>query len=307
MANTLLLAATTLAIAYAGYCICKVISIRRFYKNVPGPPHTFLLGHAKILGEYQAKFPSGTSIQSVLTEMKQDMNLPDIWYLDLWPFGPQFVICSSPDSAAIPSTIHAMGIASEVSDFFDGNLGTGFIEATNGQPWKELMHMIAPPLTPSATKAYHAAIVEEAQVFYHQLQKFALQQDEPIDLIREVGKYTFDVVSRVFFGNDVRLRSQTTYCPIYEDLLGMSDIMGKAVVMLNPFAKRPLLKEKDRLVARMEQEIDKVVDARFNILVQKGSALQKDSATCILDRMLLANAQSGKPIDAHLRKLVRDK
>ncbi|KAK0642215.1 cytochrome P450 [Cercophora newfieldiana] len=305
MANTPLLAVATLAIAYAGYWIFKVIAIRRFYRNVPGPPHTFLLGHAKVLGEYQAKFPAMTSIQSALTQMKHDFDLPDIWYLDLWPFGPQIVICSSPDSAAIPSTINAMDIASDVTAFFDKNLGTGFIEAQNGPTWKELLHIIAPPLTPSATRAYHATIVEEAKIFHDRLQKTALQ-DEPIDIFHETGKYAFDVVSRVFFGSEVRLRSQTTYCLLYESLLGLGEIVGELVLMLNPVAKRPLIKERDRLVAGMEDEINKIIDSRFAVLQQKGSSLTKDSATTILDRMLLAKVQSNQPVDARLRRLILD-
>ncbi|KAK0620973.1 cytochrome P450 [Immersiella caudata] len=293
------------AVVYIGYWINKFITIRNFYKDKPGPPHNFLLGHAKVLGEYNLKFPADTAMQSVLTQIKRDFDLPDIFYLDLWPFGPEFVICSSPDSAAIPSTVKPMEQSPEVTTFFTGNLGKSFIEATSGSQWKELLHMIAPPLTPSATRAYYSIIVEEAKIFYDGLQKLA-SKDDPFDIMHEVGKYTFDVMSCVFFGESERLHSQTEHCQLYEDLQRIADVVGKTAVMLNPLAKRPLLKERDRLAARMESDIDKILASRFTALQQEGDVSAKMKTGSIMDRMLLANVESGKPVDARLRDTIFD-
>ncbi|KAK4445686.1 putative sterigmatocystin biosynthesis P450 monooxygenase stcS [Podospora aff. communis PSN243] len=305
MANTVVLALAALAVAYIGYWINKFITIRNFYKDKPCPPHDFLLGHAKILGEYNLKFPADTSMQSALTQMKRDFNLPDIFYLDLWPFGPEFVVFSSAEAAAIPSTTKPMEQSPEVKKFFTGNLGSAFIEATSGAEWKELLHMVAPPLTPSATRAYYNTIVEEAKVFYDRMQKLA-SKGESFDIMHQTGHYTFDVMSVVFFGESERLRSQTEPCQLYNDLQRLTDVMGAVTVMLNPFAKRPLWKERDVLVARMEKDIDKILLSRVTALQQEGDLSAKTKTGSIIDRMLLNNLQSGKPVDARLRKAILD-
>jgi len=303
MATTVVLALTTAVLACVAYFVSKFIARRRFYKNLPGPPHSMIWGHLKVIGEYTAKFPADTAFQSMVTQIKQDFDLPDIWYLDLWPAGPEFVMCSSPEAAMIPTTTIPMIQAPAVIEFFDGNLGDNFIEATNGPVWKDLHHMIAPGLTPAATKAYHKLIVEEAGTFYERLLKFS-QKDEPVNMMHEIGKFPFDVVSRVFLG--MKLDAQTTDCKLYEDMVRLGDVVGIAYLIRNPIAKWPFTRELNRIVARVETEIAKIARSRFAVLQQKDRPT-KASATNVLDRMLLSQAEGGQSIDPRLMRYVLDK
>ncbi|KAK1751521.1 putative sterigmatocystin biosynthesis P450 monooxygenase stcS [Echria macrotheca] len=306
MPSTLVLALTTLAIASAGYWIAKIIALRGFYRTVPCPPHSFVWGHLKLIDEYNKKFPPETALPAVLTQINQDFNLPDIWYLDLWPFGPQFVMCSAPDAAAMPTTIQPMEQAPVVEEYFGRNLGKGFMEVTNGPTWKELHHMIAPALTPAATRTYHEMIVEEAKVFYDQLQKWAAK-DEPVNLIDLASRYTYDVINRVFYGDSgERANAQTTHCQFLDDLSRLSEHILVYTLTMNPLKKRSVLKQMDGIVARMEREVEDRANARFAVLRREEDLSEKLSPGTILDRMLAARAQSGKPLDDRLMGLVRD-
>ncbi|KAK3356562.1 cytochrome P450 [Lasiosphaeria hispida] len=269
--------------ATLAYFIVRLVTHRRFYGDLLGPPHSLLWGHLKILGEYMKKMPTDTYMQAALTQMKQDFDLPDIFYLDLWPLGPRFIICSSPGAAAIPTTITPFAQSHLVTQFFAGNIGTSFIEATNGPLWKELHQMLAPGLTPSAVKTYHDIYVEEAQLLHDR-------------------KYPFEVVTRIFFGE--KLNTQTTGSHIYEAVKQAADMTGILVASNNPITKWLATRKVKRILARVDKDIEIIVRARYSVLQKQKVLPTRTTATSLLDRMLLAQAQSGQPIDHRLMTLI---
>ncbi|KAL2179651.1 uncharacterized protein P884DRAFT_298007 [Thermothelomyces heterothallicus CBS 202.75] len=98
--------------------------------------------------------------------MKQDFNLPDIFYLDMWPRWTR---------------------SDMVTQVFGPTVGRTFIEATNGPLWKNLHQMLAPGLTPSTIKTYHHhLIVDEARALYDQLRRLA-DSDDAINVSLELA------------------------------------------------------------------------------------------------------------------------
>ncbi|CAI4212397.1 unnamed protein product [Parascedosporium putredinis] len=61
----------------------------------------------KLIGETLELFPRRTYLQSVLTHLKQAHDLPEVWYLDLRPAGPKFIVITNPDLAAQVTTATA--------------------------------------------------------------------------------------------------------------------------------------------------------------------------------------------------------
>jgi hypothetical protein len=51
----------------------------------PKPPHSFLFGHLKLMGEIFAMLPSDVHYQCAVTTMAKKYDLPRVFYLDLWP------------------------------------------------------------------------------------------------------------------------------------------------------------------------------------------------------------------------------
>ncbi|KAB5513517.1 cytochrome P450 [Coniochaeta sp. 2T2.1] len=187
-AHAVCLAAASLVVAG----VVRLFTVRRFYRGLPGPPHSLLLGHLKIIGEYMQRLPPGSHVQAAITQIQQDYNLPDIFYLDLWPFGPRFVVCSGADAAAITTTVSTFPQSKLVFDVLGPTIGTTFIEVTNGSLWKDLHRVFAPSLTPLSVKGYHDGIVDEAAALHGRLQDV-----DVVDLNYELGKFTFAVVCNV--------------------------------------------------------------------------------------------------------------
>ncbi|KAL2131359.1 hypothetical protein VTI74DRAFT_5194 [Chaetomium olivicolor] len=283
------------------YFFFRLTAHRRFYQNndLPQAPHDSIWGHLKIIGEYSAKI-KGDYMQAAWTQMKQDFKLPDIFYLDLWPFGPEFIICSGADAAAFLTTTNSFPQADVVADFFAHTVGKTFIEATNGPLWKELHQMLAPGLTPAATKTYHHLIVDEAKMLYDQIRRLAISE-QVADLNFHLGRYPFSVIWQIFFGARPQANSH-----LYEDAKRLNDISGATRTVLNPLTKWQEKREQAAIIRRLEREIEKIIRSRFSKLQTEKTLPTKANASCLLDRMLLNQVQAGLPLDDGLMRLIQE-
>ena len=248
--------------------------------------------------------PPDSYIQAAVAQMKLDFDLPDIFYLDLWPFGPCVIECSGPDAAAIPTTANSFPQSDLVTQFFVGNVGPNFVEAANGPLWKELHRMLAPGLTPGAVKTYYDFIADEATILHRRLRQLA-DSGDVIDLHVELGKYTFEVVGRIFFGES--LDTQRAHSQLFDDMKHVSDLVGTRANFKNPVARWLASREKYRRLWRMKRDVEARVRNRFLALQQQKVLPTRTNATNLLDRMLVGQVQSGRPIDSRLMAVIVEK
>jgi len=286
------------------YFIRRLNEQRRFYtdNDVPKPPHDWFWGHAKLVGEYGKKI-TGDYMQASWTQIKFDFKLPEVFYLDMWPFGPDFIMCTGPDAAAFPTTTNVFAQAEVVTEFFASkNVGRTFIEATNGPLWKELHQMLAPGLTPTATKTYHDSILDEAQLLHDRIGRLAASE-QVVDMGAELGRLPFGVIWRVMFGENARGDSMVE---LYDITKRQADI-SPAIPKANPFVNYMQKRERATISKRLGDEIANIARARFSELKALKTLPTRTTATCILDRMLLGHVQDGLPLDDRLMTLINDK
>ncbi|KAK4446673.1 cytochrome P450 [Podospora aff. communis PSN243] len=293
-------AAIAVAIASAGilYFFKRLSEQRRFYQDndLPKPPHDWLWGHAKLVGEYGKKI-TGDYMQAPWAQMKYDFKLPEVFYLDMWPFGPEFILCTGPDATAIPTTTNVFDQAEIVTQFFGQSVGTTFIEATNGPLWKELHQMMAPGLTPSATKTYHHAILDEAKRLHDRVHRYT-ESGEIADMTYELGRYPFAVIWHVLFGE------QASTPELYEITKRLADISQAVPRTFNPITNYLEKRERAAIARRLEVEIGKIARARFAQMKTLKVLPTRTTATCLLDRMLLNHVQNNLPLDDRLMRLI---
>ncbi|KAM0259966.1 hypothetical protein ACHAQJ_003059 [Trichoderma viride] len=256
-------------------------------------------GHLKLIGKTLQKLPPGTHMQSAITQIKSEYNLPDVFYIDLWPLGPVFLFCTAPDACAIPTTQNTFEMPEVVTQFFKNNIGPGFIEATNGALWKHLHQTLAPGLTPTASKAHHATIVEQAVALHRRFWDIA-RSGKAADIRSELGLYTFQVMGKVLLGET--LSAQT-----YQDVKAAIDIQAAVNATDNPFAKWRLGKDGSRLWRRVESAVEPKIRTRFAVLQQQDVTLTKTSATSLLDRMMLSDVESGRSLGSNPMRLMLEK
>jgi cytochrome P450 len=247
-------------------------------------------GHLKIIGEYVRKMPRGAHMQSAISELKADYNLPDVFYVDLWPVSSPFMMIMGPEACAIPTTENTFDMHPEVAKFLKRNVGESFIEGTNGPLWKHLHQTLAPGLTPSIIRGNHGSILEQAATLRRRFSDIA-KSGKVTDIRRDLGQYPFQVIVKM-------LLNQTLDAQIYGDVISAFDIQWEINATDNPFAKWRLTRKAKRLWTRIETSIE---------LQQQGTALTKNSATCLLDRMMVPEVQSGRSLGDDLMRIMLDK
>ncbi|KAH7021438.1 cytochrome P450 [Microdochium trichocladiopsis] len=289
-----LLGAAAAAAALA-YLLARAFTQRRFYRNVPCPPHSMFWGHLKLLGEYTARMPKGGYIQQAITQMKQDYDLPDVFYLDMWPATSGFVCMTGPDATAYPTTTNVWPQAPIVTDFFVETTGTTFIEATNGPLWKELLHRIAPGLTPTTIKAYFPAIVAEACSLRDELARNSGAGAPAVRISDAIGRYPFGVIAQVICGEGLGE-------DVYRDTLRVAELQTLKQTpgaLFLPWNKWAYKREVAACLGRIDAVLLTKVRARFAELARdKAAATQR-----ILDRLLLPSVKQGLPLDSALETL----
>lgn len=254
----------------------------------------------KITGEYLDK-SIGDYMQGPWTEMIQDFKLPDVFYLDMWPFGPEFIICAGAEAAAIPTTVNAFPQSDIVSNVLGPVTGENFIETTNGPLWKELHRMIAPGLTPGSIKMYHDLIADEAKSLHGRLRRLAASENVT-NMGLDFGQYPFSIVWQIFFGEKLDTSSS-----LLRSIKLLGEISGVTRTVLNPITIWQEKRERAAIVARLDKEIDKSTRSRFERLKIQKPLPTRTNAVCLIDRMLLDQVRAGLPLDHRLMSLVRDK
>ncbi|KAF5001231.1 hypothetical protein FGRMN_1174 [Fusarium graminum] len=284
------------------YMIFRLISHRRFYRDLPGPPHSWFWGHIKIFGLYTRKLPRGSYFQAALTQIKQDYCLPDIFYLDLWPVGPRFIFCSSPETAALPTTVRAFPQSQLIGKFLDETLGSTSIDATNGNLWKSLHRMLGPGLTPGAVKTYHNLMVEEATIFCDKL-RASVQNEEVIDISARISELMFDVVSWIVFGQSSH--AQSTSSQLHHDMGEILEILGRTSASASiPLPTWLAGRRQKRLVNAIDSEVSQRIQERSLALQEAKDNTTESAPKCLVDRMLLEYKKNERPLDEAANRLI---
>ncbi|KAH7014195.1 cytochrome P450 [Microdochium trichocladiopsis] len=285
--------AAATAIAYLG---SRVYARRRFYRDLPGPPHSMLWGHLKLIGDYTSRMPPGGFLQQALTQMKHDYGLPDVFYLDMWPILNGIICLTGADAVAYPTTANVWGQPDFLPSFYKDITGPTFIEINNGPFWKDLHQRMAPSLTPTAIKPYFPALVTAAVALRDDLARHSGPDAAAIRFQDAIGRFPFQILSQVTLGPDGLSED------LYQEAMRLVELHARAQVpgaLILPWKRRGHKRELGACVGKIHAEALRQARARFE-------ELQADKAAAtsrFLDRMLLPRVQQGLPLDAALEEM----
>ncbi|KAF4950313.1 hypothetical protein FGADI_8296 [Fusarium gaditjirri] len=166
-----LAACLIVVILYRGY------SHRRFYQDLPGPPHSWLFGHIIVLG-------------------------------------PGMVVITDPklmDSSSLPKPlpIHPLTAVS-----MKPMLGEGTMAAANGAIWKKIATAISPAFSMSTVLGMASIMVDECLLFQEKLDELAVTGDV-FSMEELIAKLVFGIASTVTLGEPQH--SQTVGSQILKD------------------------------------------------------------------------------------------
>jgi hypothetical protein len=276
----------------------------------PGPPHSFVWGHLKAMGEASRIFPPNTHPQNLITYLTRKYSLPEIFYLDLWPLAPSQMVIASGEAAAQISTVRPYPINRYVNELLTPVLGANSIATSNGNLWKKLHHMIGPAFMPRYTKTLLGSIVDETLIFYDRLK--ALADKEAFSMEEELSCLLFDIIGKIVFG--FPLNAQKAGSPILTDLKYLLESFSLTFRTWNYIKKQWVLLKQKAAGDRITAYIGANAKRRFAILKDDKEPATSRKASSILDRILLdrieasnVNLNGKEQLGAEYLQLIADK
>lgn len=265
--------------AVAVYFTNQIYQHRRKFRDLPGPPHSFLWGHLRILTQVASKFPANTHLQNYLTEIAHQYDLKGIWYMDLWPLTYCQVIITDPDlmDEMIMMNQHQM-----FDDKLSPLIGSNVVATANGAVWKKLHNSMAPAFALSHVRTQVGLLTDQTLLLRDTFKKLA-KSGSVISLEHELSKLTFDIVGRIIF--NFPLYAQTTGSPYLEDLQMISKLVVESM-SVNPLVKLQLALKKNAIRKRVDTSIAAKIKERLIALRDQNVVPSRKEPYSVLDLML---------------------
>ncbi|KAF1996663.1 cytochrome P450 3A30 [Amniculicola lignicola CBS 123094] len=274
-------------VAFLAYFIVRFVQVRRFYKDLPGPPHSFFWGHLKVLGETYALFPSNIHIQLAVTELMKTYNLQGAFYLDLWPLGPRQLIIVDPDMATQITVLKSLPKHPLEGASVDPVVGENNIVTTDGAVWKRLHNMLAPAFAPSYIRNMVGMMADEAMGYRSKLLKMA-ESGEIFKLEDITNDFTFDVISNATFGFSLNAQTKRDSIDDFNDLLHQSMIVRDS---WNPVTSLVARRNRGLASQKLSKRFGDMIQERFAILQQDNINVSNKRSLTILDLVLRDHAE----------------
>ncbi|KAG8666832.1 hypothetical protein FPOAC1_011653 [Fusarium poae] len=273
-------------ILYRGY------RARRFYRDLPGPPHSWLWGHISIFRDITRLMPPNSMPQLHYTEIAHRYNLHGIFYLDLWPIGPGLVIITDPkliEQAAVPRPLvpHPM-----TNTFMASMVGENSIPTKGGTEWRKLHNLMSPAFSNAYARGLVGVMVDASRILRSKLDEFSAT-GQVFSMEDMMIKLVFRIVSRQILNAGSYAQEQGR-----QDLANMRELVDLAQEESDPRIAYNLLVQIPRRLRRyfvrrkLETSILGFVYKRLKVLVRKEIVPSRQNPTSILDLMLREHVES---------------
>ncbi|PSN73464.1 cytochrome P450 3A30 [Corynespora cassiicola Philippines] len=275
--------------------LARFLNHRRIYKKLPGPPHNFFWGHLKIYGETMALFPPRSHFQAVITTLAHKYHLPGLFYMDLWPLGPEQLIITDPRLATQYVTNRKLPKHQLLADYLDPILGKGNIITVNGTHWKSIHDLLSPAFSVARVLDITTLIADDIMEFHNVISEIAVSKT-PFRLEEKINALVFDIIFKAIFG--VQSRAQTVGSDDLRDLNSVvnADMTGKQT--WDPIRRIQLAKEKALSMKRLNDSIATKVKSRFKFIQQNNVSIERRQSLSILDLILQEYVQEASKVSA---------
>ncbi|KAK6197812.1 hypothetical protein LQW54_010518 [Pestalotiopsis sp. IQ-011] len=260
----------------------KMYRTRTRLASLPGPPHSFLWGHLKVMGEIAATFPPNMHPQSYITAISQKYELKGIFYLDLWPVADPQVILIEPDLMDQVQVKRAYNQHPMSEEMLGNIVGPNVVATANGPVWKKLHHAMAPSFLQSHVRTLTGLMADETMQFRSRLTSLA-DSGGAFSFEKECSKLIFDIVAQIVF--NFSLHAQTQGSSYLDDLKETIELFTQSLG-LNPLVKLKVRWKKGAITKRLDAAIRTQIEDRWATLRQEKMVPTRKNFLSILDLML---------------------
>ncbi|KAL8992987.1 MAG: hypothetical protein Q9169_006677 [Polycauliona sp. 2 TL-2023] len=215
--------------AYITHFLHKLYKTRSYFQKLqrdglPMPPHHPVFGHLFITNSVLSNLPRDAHAHYLPSQMRLKYpSLGPVYYLDMWPFAPPFLVATSPDVIAqfTQSDSHLPNHPG-IREYLQPITGGKDLASMEGEDWKRWRKIYNPGFSAGHIQTLVPTIVEEVGIFVGVLKEHARKGDM-FSLDEAAINATMDVIGRVALDHKfdtqrtpnpmtAALRSQIRWC-----------------------------------------------------------------------------------------------
>ncbi|KAK4621296.1 Cytochrome P450 monooxygenase [Fulvia fulva] len=281
--HLLLASALIAAIVYVGRWLAKGYAIRARAHKMPGPPHSMLWGHLKVMAEVAAKNPRRVHPHVYPAQLRKKYNLGSYFVMDTWPVGYDSIIAiMDPEVCQQLSVEHTTLKHPSMKAFMVPLVGEGDMISADGHEWNKWRKMFNPGFSSQHLMSLVPGMVDDVLVYIEKLNDHAARK-QVFRLEEDTTRLTVDVIGKVTL--DLRFNLQRTNHPCIVALREQINLLPNEGLS-NPFEMwHPVgIYRRWRNQRIMVDYIGKVLDERYATAEPKVAKAQKKRS--ILDLAL---------------------
>lgn len=250
-------------------------------------------------------FPSNTALSVFYTTIARRYELRDIFYLDLWPFGPPQMVLIAPNAADQVTVVKTYPLHDEVPRFVGSLLGDKSLPAADGEMWKKLHRMIAPGFRPSSLRQMMPVTAEQTvRIFLPALTAYA-STGEVFSMEKVASQLIFSIISKMVIGGSLSKQNQSQMLYDIDRILDYAQSIAVASGT-NPVKRWTKWWRKRQAVQRIDHFLCSFIEKRR--LAHSGGYFDSSQGTSILDHMISEmNSQNPGELDMSSAQVLIDK
>ena len=161
------------------------------------PPYNIFFGHLLAVKAAVSKLPSDARGNYIPRQVRaMTPSLGPIFYLDLWPFGPQTLVVTSPNGLYQMTQEHSLPKFPALRKFLRPMTGEYDLVTMEGDMWKKWRSIFNPGFSPKHLLSFVSAILEETTIFCGILREHE-EKGDITPLKKLTDNLTMDVIGRV--------------------------------------------------------------------------------------------------------------
>lgn len=161
------------------------------------PPHNLFFGHLLVVNAVMSKLPADARGNYIPRQIRAAMpGLGPIFYLDLWPFGPQTLVVSTPAGIYQMTQEHSLPKFHAMRKFLRPMTGEYDLVTMEGDMWKMWRNIFSPGFSSGHLIGFASAIVKDTITFCEILRECD-QARGLVSLKKLTDNLTMDVIGKV--------------------------------------------------------------------------------------------------------------
>ncbi|GAB0133132.1 hypothetical protein EsDP_00001547 [Epichloe bromicola] len=240
----------SLLILIVSNLLWKLRTHRRQFQDLPKPPHSFWFGNICPFFKALKQFPTNPPVAAVLSLLQNQYNLPDVFYIDLWPLLREpFLLTSNlavADRFLNDYTRHPAVLGTGLQPLVGGSRG---LVSPNTSEWHDSRGSIRLAFSVNNVMHYLPEMAEYSMLLRQELLSHATT-GRRFPLVETVERWGADLTFRFLVGDDTAVQQGGWGASVNADVQTIIE-QADGSVPWNPWTQRRRRKRRETCQERV--------------------------------------------------------